>query len=131
MCKFARYFYCDYKKGPCRLTWDPSGCCQWRASGPGCPRVAGQGRTCCRETPLKSSTATCGKYPCNWRPDRTHSRLWETSLWHSDFLFAARVRSQHQGRTGLWQESRDKTRSSGPAHRTGSLGLGTGTMRGQ
>lgn len=66
-----------------------------------------------------SSTAGSGRGRRSWWLGRTSSHPEGTSRWHSDFPFAARVRSQHRGRTGLRQESRDRTKNSGLAHRTG------------
>lgn len=43
--------------------------------------------------------------------------------WRSGFQCAARVWSQHRERKGLQQESRDRAKSSGPGHKTGSLDL--------
>lgn len=100
------------------LTWGPSGCCRWRASGPGSPLGGGWGLICCRETPRMSSTAACGTAPRSRRSLRVG-----TSRWHSGSLFSAGGRSQHRGRTGLWQERRDKTERSGDARRSGGWGL--------
>lgn len=101
-----------------RLTWDPSGCCRWRASEPVSPREEEWGPTCCRETPRTSSTAACGMAPRSWRS--LHAGRFRS---HSGWLFSAGGRSRHRGRTGLGQERRDKTERSGDAHRSGGSGL--------
>lgn len=72
-----------------------------------------------------SSTAACGTAPRSWRSLRA-GRFRP----HSGSLFSAGGRSRHRGRTGLWQERRDKTERSGDAHRSGGSGLEEG-VRGE
>lgn len=112
------------------LTWDPSGCCRQKVSGPVRPPGAARGQTCCRATRWSGRTGGCGT---GWRsPSQWQSCFSGRAkcLRRSGCLYAARGWSQHQGKMGLRQEgSRDRAESSGPVHKTGLLGLGRGMSK--
>ncbi len=108
------------------LTWGPSGCCPQRATWPALPLGAEQVQICCRESLWRGRTVVYGRgwHSRPWRHQgQWHSRHGGTFLWHSGFLCAARVWSQHQERKGLQQGSRDRAERSGPGHKSGSLDL--------
>lgn len=98
----------------------------WPAFPPG----AVLGPTCCMASPQRSSTAACDMYRHSWLRSRCCSRGGGTCPPHSGCLCAARGRSQQRGRTGLRQGSRDRAKNSGPAHRSGSQGLGRASRNG-
>lgn len=106
-------------------TWDLSGCCRWMGTWPRCLRAGEWGRICCTETRRRDSTVAVGRGPCSWR--RGRRRSWPSGRWRrrrrsggrAGCLCAARGRSRHRGKMGLGQESGDKAKNWGPAHRNG------------
>lgn len=96
-------------------TWDLSECYQQKVTQPRFPQVGWLVQICCMVIQQKDNTAAVGRDLHNWRQGRQHSwpsgRSLMHSVWRVDCLCAVRVRSRHQGKMGLRQESRDKVKN--------------------